>query len=862
VTKARTRYRLREDGALSAMGGLADGVALRRGPAFGGGGEMRDETLSAVRQWRRAPAATAIAVLSLTLGIGGTLALFSLVDALLLKTLPVHEPERLTRVVGRDLRPGEQHDIGLPTHVWEYIRRSQTIFESVLAVNTGRINLARGGSTRYAGIAYVDGRYFETLGLRPAVGRLFAPFDEAPANAAVAVISHALWQRDFGGRPDTVGQPIYLDNHRFEIVGVAPRGFFGLEVGRTDEVIVPLAAQELVRGAESQFRSPTAGWLQIYGRLRAGQLFSDVAEQMRAWYPALRVATAGPDIADERHLPYQLDLAPAGQGQSFVRRQYATALSWLFGAVSVLLLIACTNVAVLATARFSDRRHEMAIRLSLGATRGRIVRLLLTDSLLVALVSGVLGIGVSQVLAHAVVPYLTLGPANLLATRLVLTIDGRLLAVAGLLTLSTAVIAGLMPAIRSTLTAPRAALNEQTRGGGAPRTLRTMRALATAQVAGSVVLLVGASLLIRSFVELTTRPTGIDRERILVAAVTDPYESQTPASALQRILRVQGALATTPGVTGVSAGLITPLGGMMAAARLRVPGSLEITPAGGYPPFNAVLPGYFDVLGTPLLMGRDFSPMDVAGGPVDRRDAAIVNQAFAERHFGGFSPLGRTLVLGDRELEIVGVVANARAMSLREDRPVPMAYGALAERVNLRSSNLRFVIRADDPDAARAGVLSSIRAVDPRIIVDLRTMSDDALSTINRERLLAWLGGTLALLGLLIANVGVYGTFAYAVVRRRQEIGVRLAVGADRADVLRLFFREAAVVVAGGVIGGTSAALAASRYVHGLLFGISPRDVTSVVTAIGCMLVVAALATYLPARRAAATEPAVALREE
>jgi hypothetical protein len=299
----------------------------------------------------------------------------------------------------------------------------------------------------------------------------------------------------------------------------------------------------------------------------------------------------------------------------------------------------------------------------------------------------------------------------------------------------------------------------------------------------------------------------------------------------------------------------------MAAARLRVPGSLEITPAGGYPPFNAVLPGYFDVLSIPLLMGRDFSPMDAAGGPLGGRDAAIVNQAFAERHFGGFSPLGRVLVLGDRQLEIVGVVANATAMSLREDRPVPMAYGALAQRVNLRSSNLRFVIRAEDPEAARAGVLRSIRAVDPRIIVDLRTMRDDALSTIKRERLLAWLGGTFALLGLLIANVGVYGTFAYAVVRRRQEIGVRVALGADRTDVLWLFFREAAVVVVVGVIGGTSAALAASRYVHSLLFGVSPRDVTSLVTAIGCMVVVAALATYLPARRAAAAPPAVALRE-
>jgi hypothetical protein len=245
---------------------------------------------------------------------------------------------------------------------------------------------------------------------------------------------------------------------------------------------------------------------------------------------------------------------------------------------------------------------------------------------------------------------------------------------------------------------------------------------------------------------------------------------------------------------------------------------------------------------------------------VGRRHAAIVNIAFAERHFGGFSPLGRVVMLGERELEIVGVVANARAMSLREERPVPMAYGALAERENLRTSSLRFVIRADDPDGIRAGVLRSIRAIDPRILVNLRTMSDDALRTVNRERLLAWLGGAFALLGLLIAVVGVYGTFAYAVVRRRLEIGVRIALGASRGDVLRLFLKEASVVVLVGVMAGMAAALAGGRYMQSLLFGVSTSDAASVVTTVAGMLVVAAAATYVPARRAASVEPSVTLR--
>ncbi len=820
---------------------------------------MRDEILSAARQWRKAPGATAIAVLSLTLGIGGTLALFSLVDALLLKTLPVHEPERLARFVGRDLRPGEQHEIGLPTHVWEHVRDHQTLFESVLAVGTGRVNLARGGEARHADIAFVSAGYFDTLGLRPAAGRSLHRSDETLNNATAAVISHSLWQREYGERADIAGQPVYLDNHRFDIIGVAPPGFFGLEVGRIDDVIVPLSAQDVLRGTNSSFRAPTAGWLQIYARLRPGHTAGDAAANVRAWYSELRAATARADVPGERHLPYQLDLAPAAQGRSFLRSQYATALSLLLVGVGVLLLIACTNVAVLTMARFSDRRHEIGVRLSLGATRARIARLLLTDSLLLAILSGALAIGLGHALAMTVAPYLTLGTAGI-GTQLVLTPDGRPIALALVLTLVSAAIAGVLPAMRSTQIAPLESLNEQARGGGGRRTLKAMRTLATGQVACSVLLLVAASLLVRSFVELTTRPTGLDRDRVLVAAVTDPYEPATPAGALQRIARLQGALATTFGVTGVSAGVISPLGGMMAAAPLRVPGSLEITPMGGYPPFNSVLPGYFDVLGTPLLMGRDFTQMDTAGGPIGKRHVAIVNQAFAERHYGGFSPVGRVLMLGERELEIVGVVANARAMSLREERPVAMAYGALAERPNLRSSNLRFVIRADEPESVRAGALRSIRVIDPRIVVNLRTMSDDALRTVNRERLLAWLGGAFALLGLLIAVVGVYGTFAYAVARRRLEVGVRVALGASRGDVLWLFMGEAAVVVLVGVMAGTAAAMAGSRYLQSLLFGISTRDGTSVVVAVASMLAVAAVATYVPARRAASVQPSVTLR--
>jgi hypothetical protein len=317
---------------------------------------------------------------------------------------------------------------------------------------------------------------------------------------------------------------------------------------------------------------------------------------------------------------------------------------------------------------------------------------------------------------------------------------------------------------------------------------------------------------------------------------------------------------TVPGVQSVSAGLVTPLSGLMAATRMHIPGS-QALPMGGAGPFNYVLPGYFDTLGTPLLRGRDFTPMDLPGGPNGVRQVAIVNQAFAERHYGGFSPLGRILVLGERHVEIVGMVANARAMSLREDRDVAMAYGPLMQRQVNPSANLRWVLRTDRPEQVQHGVVLALRALDPRIAVEFRTMSDEALSTINRERLLAWVGGLFAALGLVIALMGIYATFAYAVTRRQAEIGIRLALGAQPGQVQRQLLGEAAFVVVIGVIAGVAAAQGAARWLQALLFELNARDLETTLLAVALIIAAAVVATYVPARRAAGVDPATTLRE-
>jgi putative ABC transport system permease protein len=818
---------------------------------------VTDDIRNAFRQWSRTPGITAIVLLSLTLGIGANLALFSIVNALLFRPLPIPRPDELTRIVGVGPRPGQHSEIVVATHVWEYVRDHQTMFASVLTVGTDRFNVASGSEARYVGGAFVDGGYFETLRLEMARGRALLPSDEQ-LGANVAVISHSFWQREYGGS-DVIGQTVHVNGHAFAIVGVAPRGFFGLEVGRIDDVILALSAQDVVRGRDSQLRAPAPGWLQVYGRLATGKRFEDAAAEVRAWYPALRAATA-PSTAPERHLTFTLDLAPSAVGRSFIRGEYERALTTLLAAVGLLLLIACINLAVLLTARFADRRHEIGVRLSLGASRLRVTRLLLTDSVLLATTSGAIGLWVGHLAAVGVSRYLTVTQRNSPGTDLALALDGRLLALAVVLVVATAVGAGLLPAIRVTRRGPLEAVRGSA-NGQSRRTLATMRALSAGQLALSVALIVAGALLVRSFVSLISRPMGVDIERLLVASINDPFAAASPADFQRRLERTRATLATVPGVEAVSAGLITPLSGVMAAANLKVPGSLEITPLGAMAPFNQVLADYFTVLGTPILLGRDFTLMDLPEPREGGLHAAIVNQAFAHRHYGGFSPIGRVLMAGEHYLEIVGVVANARTMTLREERDVPMAYGVLGQRSVPRAPTLRWVIRTEDPGTLRGTIVRALRLFDPRISVELTTMSGDAVRTVTRERLLAWLGGFFAVLALVMAVAGIYGTFAYTVVRRRQEIAVRMALGADRDDVLHLFLREAALIVFVGTVAGTISAWAAGRWIESVLFGITSRDVVAYTVAIAAVVLASAAATIVPARRASATLPAAALRD-
>lgn len=825
---------------------------------------MIQDLRAAFRHWQQTPVVTLVALLSLALGIGATLALFALVDALLLRSLPVRDPQSLIRVVAEERRLNlGVVDWSFSEPVWTHIRTHQRFATSVFAVAVDRANLARDGEVRYVSSLYLSGNACDELGLTPALGRTLQPADDSPTAPPVTMISYGLWQRLYRGEPRALGDTLWVDGSPFTIVGVAPRNFFGLDVGRSADVLLPVSARQIIQSPQSPAQA-TSPWLTLYGRLAPGHTLEGANAALQAWQPALREETLPAGPAAEIHLINPLVVVSGAQGQSFLRRQYEQPLLMLLGAVVVVWLIACANLSALVFARFTDRQHELGVRLALGASRQRLVRALLVESVALAIAGAAAGIWMAHALVSAVIPYMTSPAFRGLPPDLPVAIDARLLLVATLLALTSGILSGALPAWRASRVAPQVSLSTAARGGlHGRRASRGLRAMVAVQVALSLVLVTSAALLVRSFVALVTGPAGVEPDRVLVLVLTGELMTPGAGARHERLETIQRTLAAVPGVDAVSAGIITPLSGGMAAAPLEVPGSTYEPPlnmpAGAASPFNFVLPGFFYAVGTPIVEGRAFDERDTAAStPV-----AIVNQAFADRHFRAGNPLGRVLRVGTTAMEIVGVVADSRTISLKEERSVAMAFGLLTQRTTSAPlGSLRFVVRSDRPDAARAPLAAALRTVDPRLSLEFRTMRDEADASVNRERLLAWLGGLFATLGLVMAAIGIYGTFAYAVVRRRSEIGVRMALGANRADILRMVLRDAALVLALGTVAGVAAAVSAGRYVQSLLFQLSARDPWTLTIAILLVILVAAVASFVPARRASRVEPVVALRAE
>jgi predicted permease len=806
----------------------------------------------AVRALRGNPGFTLVAVLSLGLGIGANTAIFSLIDAVILRSLPVQHPEeivRLTMSEGGGTFTNPQ---------WEQFRDRQEVLAGAFAFFDAEFNLTTGGPVRRAAGAWVSGDYFNVLGVPAIAGRVLQPTDDVRGCPGVAVLSHSFWQREYGGGADAVGRTISLGGHPFEIVGVSAPGFAGIHVGRSAGVFAPLCAIDILRDDRPILDSRSTWFLDIFGRLPSGSSLGEAQGGLAVITPALFEATVPTHWAADEQARYRqraLSAGPAANGLSRVRGQYRKALFTLLMVVGVVLLIACANIAQLLMARATARQHEIAMRLAMGSGRTRLVRQLLTESLLLALLGAAVGVLFARWSSGLIVGFLYQGGG---AVSLDLSLDLRILAFTIAVATATGILFGLAPAWRSARVDPQMAMRSAGRGQVGDSRQRFAKGIVVGQVALSLVLVVAAALLVGSFRRLATLDPGFRPEGVLVVSadwsnldLSDDQRRSFPRELLERMRAV-------PGVRQAGASLITPIGGPSWNEDIMADGAAGDAPVW----FNGVTDGYLRTLGTELLAGRDFTSRDKAGSaPV-----ALVNQTLARRYFDDASPLGKQIrtIEHDRigpPMEIVGVVEDAKYRSLDETMPAT-AYVPL-EQAELWRPSIELALRSDAaPSALIPAVTEAMRELHPAIALEFTTMDDQLATSLARPRLLAALSGFFGALALLLAVIGLYGTMSYSVARRRGEIGIRIALGAARTGIVRMVAGEAGVVIGLGVVLGALMALAATRLVAAFLYGVAASDPATLALSALTLATVAMAAALAPAWRAARVDPMVVLREE
>jgi predicted permease len=814
------------------------------------------------RLLRRNPLFAIVAVLTLALGTGANTAIFQLVDAVRLRTLPVDRPERLVelridnRGKGRTGRFISRRAM-FTNRLWERVRHEQQPFSSVMAWSSATFDLAGGGEVRRAEGLWVSGSFFETLGVRPALGRVIAPADDTRGcGQPGAVLGYGFWQREFGGDSRVLERSILLDGQPFDIVGVTPASFFGVEVGRAFDVALPLCAEPIFRPAESALDHPTTWFLGVMGRLKPDWTAERASAHLRSISPALFRETLPDGYVKEdsdAYLAFLVEATPAGTGVSPLRNAYATPLWVLLGVTALVLLISCANLANLMLARATAREREIGVRRALGAGRWRIARQMLSESLLLAAVGAAAGLILAQWLSGFLVASLeTAGNPVFLD----LTVKWRIFAFTACIAIVSCLLFGLAPAVRAT--APASAMLG-TRGASDGRERFTARrALVVVQVALSLVLIVGAVLFARSLRNLMTLDPGFRQNGIVIASL-DLRRAGIPAENRRALYNeVIRRLSAVPGMTSAAEAFIPPMSGSGWNNRVVVDGKLQATLVN----FNSVGPGYFRTLGTPLRAGREFNEHDHA----QSIRVAVVNETFVAKIFGGANPLGRIFHVDAPDetsprYQIVGIVADTKYRDLREEL-TPIAYLAATQDTDL-SPFLRAVLHTGIGVAGvTPAVTQAIREINPTISVRFTTMETLVRDSVNSERLMATLSGVFGALAVAIAIIGLYGVMSYIVTRRRMEIGIRIALGADRSAVVRMVVREAGVLVAAGIVVGAVLSVLGGRSAAALLFGLEPWDPVTLAISIFLLAAVSLLASWVPAYRASRLSPTIALREQ
>jgi predicted permease len=809
----------------------------------------------AVRGLRRNPGFTLVAIATLALGIGASTALFSIFNALILRPLPVRDPGRLALL--------QEGSWSYP--IWAEIRaRENDLFDGAIAWADERFDLSRGGQSAFVDGAHVSGRFFEVLGVSAVRGRMLTPADDvadAP-DGPVAVISHRFWREHFAGADDAIGRQITLQRKTFTVVGVMPPGFFGVDVGRMTDVMLPFAAEPLMRGEESQLASASSSWLDVMVRRKPGQSLEQANAALRAVQPQIRAATVSGVAASRaaRYLTRPLTLEDAATGRSSLRSEFEGPLIAMIVAVALLLLVACTNIASLLVARALARRRELTVRMALGGSAGRIARLLFSESLIVATAGATLGLIFARWSGAVLVHQLSTWESDV---SLDLALDWRVLGFSTALACASAIVAGVAPTLGLRSVSAGEALKDAGRALAGDRRFAVRGTLVVAQVAVSLMLVVAAGLFLRSFASLNQMPLGFVPEPLVIAEL-DLQASEAIEQRGARAERLREAAAAVPGVRSASLSRVSLLtGGGWGANRVAVddePMPVEDLSANRLW-CNATSPGWFDTMGTPLVSGRDFTGADRQGAPL----VAIVNQAFVRRYQLGRQPVGRTVRIGapkgETRYEIVGLVADSAYTSPRDGMMATM-YVPLAQ-VQPIGTTVILTISADrgQRGAVERNVAAALARTEPTIAFVFRTFDQFIDATVTQERLVAMLSSFFGGLALLLAGIGLYGIVAQAVGAGQAEIGLRLALGAQPRGIVRLVFHRVSVLVVAGLAIGLAGSLWAAQFLRPLLFHVEARDPATFAAAAGVLIAAALLAAWLPARRASRLDPAIVLRE-
>ena len=832
-------------------------------------GTMLNDFRFGIRMLLKNPAFTAVAVLSLALGIGANTAIFQLLNAVRLKTLPVRNAQELAQVGLRasDLQltrgsKGLLRYAPMTNPLWEQIRDRQLGFAGMAAWGMAGFNLAQGGEVRPARGLWVSGDFFNVLGVQPELGRVFNQSDDQRGcTAPGVVISHGFWQSEFGGSSDVVGRKVTLSDRQLQVIGVTPPGFFGLEVGKSFDVALPICADAMFSGANQRLDSGTNWWLMVTGRLKPGWTIAQANSQVSTISAPLFQQTLPsnyPAASVNDYLNSKLEVVDGSSGYSILRDNYERPLWLLLAIAGLVLLITCANLANLLLARASTREREIAVRQAVGASRFRIVRQLLVETILLAAIGTSLGLVLAQALGTFLV-------ASIGTTRDVVFLDVapdlKVLGFTAGVAVLTCIVFGLTPALRATRVSPGAAMKAAGRGLTAGRERFSLRrGLVVIQVALSLVLVASALLFSRSLNKLLKLDAGFNQENLLIARVGFNRLKIDPANRLAFRAQVLERIKATPGVKDVSEMDSIPLtgGGRGNAVWLEGRTSADKVDAS----FNRVGADYFKTLDIPLVSGRSFSTTDSRSST----NVAIINQTLAQM-LREPNPVGKRFVVeatpgeGETTYEIVGMARDAKFEDLRESA-LPVVYLASFQDA-YPSSGRQFLIRSNlPPTNLSASINQGLREFNPGLDVNLQVFRSMVEESLLRERLMAKLSGSFGVLALVLASIGLYGLLSYGVTSRSKEIGIRMALGAGTRNVLSLILHEAVLLVLIGVAVGVPVVLYVSRFAKSLLFDLSPTDPVSLVIAGLVLMSVALVAGYLPARRATKVDPLVALRDE